>query len=220
MSGPDRLDIADLLRSMEFARLSTLLEKGGHVGPEDGTAYDFLRRHVVLINEFYATWQSTVVETDECYHLLGDTEHFGRRHLGRQEMLVGAIACSVRLDPGAFSEGLPFDDFVQRMEMAIGSADLFVQLFATQQRVGSDVERRERARLRVERCLRELESLGFLDFTEDAGGERRVLPRTAIHRFSLPAQASGGDPSRIGETVDALVGRGILHRSPVDGDDE
>jgi len=220
MSDPDRLDVAALLRSTAFARLSTLLEKGGHVGPEDGTTYDFLRRHIVLINEFYATWQSTVVETDECYHLLGDPEHFGRRHLGRHEMLVGAIACSVRLDPGAFSEGLRFDDFVQRMEMAIGSADMFVQLFAAQQRAGSDVERRERARLRVERCLRDLESLGFVDLVEDAGGSRRVIPRTAIHRFSLPAQASGGDPSRISEAVEALMGRGTLRRTPVDGDDE
>ncbi len=216
----EELDLSDLLRAPRFARLSTVLEKGCHVGREDGEDYDFLRRHLVLVNSFYATWNSAVVEGDECYHLVGDVEHFGRRHLGRHEMLVGAIACSVRLDPGTFSDGLEFDDFVQRIEIATGSADMFLQLFAPQSRVRSDLERREVARTRVERCLRDLESLGFLDLTSDGSGGRRIRPRNAIHRFSLPAQMSGGNPSRIDEAVEALIRQKALSRVSESTQDE
>jgi hypothetical protein len=111
---PEGVGGESLLAAMQdtrFPEVSHRLQRGVHIGPEDGMLMDFLDNHFATLRDFLALWGGTLVRSGEGYiHLVPGDRYHGAAQLGRHDMLVGMALAHMRTDPTLIGRGSSFDE--------------------------------------------------------------------------------------------------------------
>jgi chromosome condensin MukBEF MukE localization factor len=205
---PEGVGGESLLAAMQdtrFPEVSHRLQRGVHIGPEDGMLMDFLDNHFATLRDFLALWGGTLVRSGEGYiHLVPGDRYHGAAQLGRHDMLVGMALAHMRTDPTLIGRGSSFDEIANRIERACGGAEEYLRVMVNRRRQSTVSGQREKAVESIGKSLRRLDSLGFCDIEDDIVRGNIVYPRAAAMRFAEPARHAGGDEAQLTKVINHL----------------
>jgi chromosome condensin MukBEF MukE localization factor len=191
-----------------FPEITTRLEKGAHIGPEDGDLHRSLLAGFLSFQTFYDVWGAELCRAPENYfYLVPSDGHFGDRRLDAAQMLVGQALVHYKLDPSTIDSPVTATQIATHIEHRLGSTERYFREFALVRR-GSvpEGERRLRAMETVMKALRRLALLGFCEISNDQDPEDiTVRPRVAAFRFAQPSIDSGGTEEGVLREVRTLV---------------
>jgi chromosome partition protein MukE len=200
MSGSAHRRLEEVVLDALFPEVDLALRRGRHVGREDGPAWAFLVDALDHLEPFYRRYGCELIQSDGWFHLQPTRDDLGRRHLTVGEMLVGQSLALLYLDPATLREGGRVDrvlvlDSLQRL---VGG-EVLIQLLNPRRKRRDDRLAEATVREEVDRALRGLAALGFIDLEDD-----RLRLRAALMRFAEPVRGLG-DPAA---ALASLVSRG------------
>ncbi|TCO82708.1 condensin subunit MukE [Plasticicumulans lactativorans] len=214
----DRLypTLADALADELFPEVDTLLRRGVHLDETDARRWHFLNAAEEHLAAFYARYGARLVRAAEGYAYLLPGESgalFARRHLAREDMLVGLVLALLRMDPHHLQRLwlLDEDTVLLALQNAVGRGALAEVLSGRKRAVDEETGNRE-IREAVGRALSRLARLGFID-RETRERVPCVRLRKALYRFAEPFRDGAGqlDAAR-------LAARGVVMLGQDDAD--
>ena len=167
-----------------FAVVDTDLRQGRHINLHETERYTFLRNASTHLERFYRLYGWELRNAANGYfHLVPDAARLPRRKLTTAEMLVGQALALMYLDPETLRNGgiVTNDDVVRKLVAIVGEERLVAELNPHRRRHDTRVAEGN-VRNEVEKALRSLTSLGFVE-TQDANHIR--LGRSVL-RFADP----------------------------------
>lgn len=203
------LSLEDVLQHDLFPELDTDLRAGRHVSTVENDKFALLEDAFDLLEPFYRRYGLELTRSDGFMYLVPVGDRARRRQLTAGEMLSGQVLALLKLDPSTVQTG----GLVSRTQML----EMLVSITGEEQLVSALNPRRKRrderiehdtVRQEIDRALRTLESLGFIQLVEDD----HIRLQDALARFLDPVRGSG-DPK---EALQRLVDKG----SVVLGDDD
>jgi chromosome partition protein MukE len=203
-----------------FPDADLMLRRGRHIGPEDGSVYDFLVDAQALLEDLYRRFGCELVQqSDRYFYLLPSGDRLGRRHLSAGEMLVGQTLALLHLDPATLQHGgvVAREAVLARLSDLV-TTDVLIRTLSPRKRKYDARVAAETVRNQVGEALRRLANLGFVDVLDDG----RVRLRPALMRFAEPVRGLA-DPTA---ALARLVARGEVvlgdtsAEDTADGDDE
>jgi chromosome partition protein MukE len=203
-AGAERyLRLQDVVEDALFPEVDLALRRGEHVDVSDLDRYAFLRDAQRLLEAFYLRYGCQLVQADGFFYLLPQGDRLGRRHLGTGEMLVGQVLALLLLDPATLrSQGVVARTQVTaRLAQLVGEERLVEALNPRRRRRDERVAH-ETVRRELDKALRSLAALGFVDLVDD---EALRLKRPLL-RFTEPVRGAE-DPA---VALDRLVRQGHL----------
>ena len=206
--GYDRLE--DVVLDPVFAEVDIDLRQGRHINRHEGERYGFLRDAHEHLERFYRQYDCELRHATEGYfHLVPNGSALGRRRLTVAEMLVGQTLALAFLDPESTRTGgiVTNDDVVRRLVAIVGEDRVVAELNPRRRRHDERVAEGN-VREEVERALRALANLGFVESLE----ARRVRLGPALLRFAEPVHGLE-DRSK---ALEQLIARGLVERPDAD----
>ncbi|AGP36474.1 chromosome partition protein MukE [Sorangium cellulosum] len=210
-----------------FPEVDLALRAGRHVDRDDGDRYSFLVDAQELLEPFYRRYGCELTHATEGYfYLLPSGDRLGRRHLTAGEMLVGQTLALLYLDPATVQSGgvVPRAQLVARLEGLIGRQRLVVALNPRRKRYDERIAE-ETVRIEIDKALRALAALGFVDLQEEGGRgaapaarAERLRVRAPVLRFAEPVRGLGDRAEALGRLV--AEGKVALGDPPPAGTDE
>lgn len=170
-----------------FPEVDLALRAGRHVDRDDGDRYSFLVDAQDFLEPFYRRYGCELVHVAEGYfYLLPSGDRLGRRHLSAGEMVVGQALALLYLDPATVQSGgvVPRAQLVARLEGLVGRQRLVMVL--NPRRKGARYDERvaeENVRLEIDKALRSLAALGFVDLIDET-----LRIRAPVLRFAEPVR--------------------------------
>jgi chromosome partition protein MukE len=197
-----------------FPGVDLALRHGRHIDQDDVDRYEFLREAQPILETFYRRFGCELTYSAEGFFWLRpEGSLLGRRHLSVGEMLVGQALALLLLDPGSVRSGGRIDrrEALHLLEKLVGEERLLVSLNPRRRRSSDDMVAQEIARKEIDKALRGLASLGFIDLLED--GLLRL--RTPLLRFAEPVRGAADRD----EALRRLIAEGKVEELAVEEDE-
>lgn len=208
--------LEDVILDALFPEVDLALRAGRHIDRDDGDRYAFLVDAQDFLEPFYRRYGCELVHVAEGYfYLLPSGDRLGRRHISAGEMLVGQALALLYLDPATLQSGgvVPRAQLVARLEGLVGTQRLVAAL--NPRRKGGRYDERvaeEAVRLEIDKALRSLAALGFLELIEDS-----LRVRAPVLRFAEPVRGLGDPAEALGRLV--TEGKVVLEEAPPEEED-
>jgi chromosome partition protein MukE len=212
MKAPLYRSLEEVINDSAFPDVDLALRAGRHIDIDDGEGFYFLVEAQVQLEQFYDRFGCDLVKTESFFYLLPHGDRLGQRHLTPGEMLVGQALALTYLDPGTVkASGLVTrTQLLELLTNLVGGERLTVALNPRRrrrhERVDEDVARRE-----IDRSLRTLASLGFLDIL----GSDQLRLRAPLLRFTEAVRGAGDDAAALAR----LIARGEVAVATTDETD-
>ena len=182
--GYQRLE--EVIQDPIFPEVDLALRAGRHVDPDDVERHAFLVAAQHLLEPLYLRYGAELIRApDGFFYLLPRGDRLGRRHLSTGEMLLGQVLALMYLDPATVQAA----GVVSRAQ----ALELLSNLVGEQRLIGALNPRRRRhhehvshelARKELDRALRSLDALGFIELLDD----EKVRLRSPLMRFAEPVR--------------------------------
>lgn len=205
---PSDLTLLEALTDPRFVETDVRLREGGHIDDRDIDLFSFLDDARPHLEAFYDRYGCDLIRSVErYYYLLPRGAAFGQAKLSAGEMLVGQVACLLRLDPTSLRTAMrvPRARVVELLDQLLGQDRIGHALNPKRKRtaaVGADLIRKE-----IDLALKTLARLGFVDLE---GDDLRL--RAPLTRFLEPLPDGDQAPRQLEE----LIAEGTL--DPPDGE--
>lgn len=203
MKPPPFMRLEEVILDPIFPEVDLALRAGRHIDRDDGDRYSFLVDAQEFLEPFYRRYGCELVHVaDGYFYLLPSGDRLGRRRLSAGEMLVGQALALLYLDPATLQSGgvVPRAQLVTRLEGLVGHKRLVMTLNPRRTRYDERVAE-ETVRLEIDKALRGLSALGFVDLLSDAGRGAaaairadHLCVRAPVLRFAEPVRGLG-DPA-------------------------
>jgi chromosome partition protein MukE len=214
VTDPGFKTLEQVIEDEHFPEVDLALRRGGHIGRDDGTAYEYLVEAQALLETFYRRFGCELVQqSDGYFYLLPSGDRLGRRHLSAAEMLVGQTLALLYLDPATLQHGgvVGRDGLLQRLSGLVG-VEALVRTLSPRRRKYDERIAAEAVRSAVAEALRKLSDLGFVEVLDDA----QLRLRPALMRFAEPVRGLEDTPA----ALERLVARGEVLLGEPDDEDE
>jgi chromosome condensin MukBEF MukE localization factor len=196
-----------MMKDSRFPEVIHRLQRGVHIGPEDGVLHIFVEDNLGPLRNFLALWDAELVRSPDTYLYLVPSDRFhGTAQFSRQEMLVGQTLAQMRSDPALIGRGAPLADIALRIQGQCGGQEAFLRIVVNRKRRASVSGQQDTAMELIQKAVRKLASYGFCQFDEDPVRGLLVQPRVAAMRFAQYARMAGGDEERLRELLANEVG--------------
>jgi chromosome partition protein MukE len=194
--------LQDVVVDPIFPEVDVALRRGRHFTADDGDPYHFLVDAHPFLQDLYARFQCELVRADGYFFLLPTGDRLGARHLTIGEMLIGQALALVRLDPTSLKTGsvVPRAQVLELLAGLVGRERLVRALNPRRKNPADERVAQENARRELDRAVRALVDLGFLDALD--GDQLRV--RAPVMRFAEPVVGI----EDTAEGLRALIARG------------
>jgi chromosome partition protein MukE len=186
MSGSKYASLEDVVQDPLFPAVDVALRRGRHVDRDDADWYGLLRDAQDHLEPFYRRYSAELVQhPDGYFYLLPNGDQLGKRHLSAAEMLVGQALALSYLDPATVKQrGLSSREAVlERLAGLVGERELFRVLEPRRRKFDERVAH-DSIRTKVDRALRGLAALGFIELVDDDG----IRSRSPLLRFAEPVR--------------------------------
>ena len=203
--------LAEALEDDVFPEVDLRLREGRHIDDLDLDHFTFLEDARAWLEGFYDRYGCDLVRSRDGYYYLSPRgDRFGRRSLSAAEMLVGQALCLLRLDPAILRTTGRVERVrvLELLDQLVGSDRLGRALNPRRKRRSKSVEEEE-IRKDVDRAIRTLARLGFIEVESDL-----LRLRAALSRFAEPV-AHGPQPEG---ALSKLIGSGTLQ--PLDEEED
>jgi chromosome partition protein MukE len=185
--------LEDVVRDETFPGVDLALRRGVHISQDDPEPFAFIADAQVFLEEFYRRYGCELVRSpDQFFYLAPSGDRLGRRHLSAGEMLVGQALALAYLDPAMLEQGgvVERTQIVSRLSSLVGDVRL-IRALNFRRRPSAERVAQEVMRAEIEKALRSLAGLGFVDLVDDV----RMRLRRPVLRFAdavrgLEAQAA------------------------------
>lgn len=175
--------LSDVVDDPLFPEVDLALRAGRHIDTAEHDRYAFLSDAASLLEPFYRRFGAELVRVaDGYFYLLPSGDRLPRRALTVAEMLVGQALALLYLNPMIVVEGglVERAQLIETLASLVGEERLLVALNPRRrgrkdERVAQDGVRKE-----IDRAVRALAGLGFLDLVE----EGRYRMRAPVLRFA------------------------------------
>lgn len=178
--------LQDVVEDDLFPAVDMALRKGRHVDQADLEAYTFLVDAQGLLEAFYRRFGCDLVKSPDGYfYLVPLGPGLPRRSLTPAAMLAGQALALLYLDPSTLQTAGVVERarVLELLAGLVGPEKLLMALNPRRRKRSSTLDE-ERVREELDRGLRTLEALGFLDLVE----EDRLLLRAPLLRFADPVR--------------------------------
>jgi chromosome partition protein MukE len=184
--------LEEVIRDPIFPEVDLALRAGQHVDSDDTDRFAFLVAAQPHLEPLYLRYGAELIRApDGFFFLLPRGDRLGRRHLSTGEMLLGQTLALMYLDP-ATVQAAGVVSRAQALELLanlVGEQRLITALNPRRRRHHEHVAH-ELARKELDRALRSLSALGFIELLDD----EKVRLRTLLMRFAEPVRGLS-DPS-------------------------
>jgi chromosome partition protein MukE len=214
VEGYERLDQA--IEDPLFPEVDLALRAGRHIDVEEGGRYELLAEAQPLLEGFYQRYGWELVRAPAGYFfLVPHGERLSRRQLTTGEMLVGQALALLYLDPATLETAgaATRSQVVEILQHLVGEARLYLELHPRRRKVDERIAA-ESVRREVDKALRSLAHLGFVDLVD----EERLKLRTPLIRFAEPVLAMDDPASALARLVSK--GRAALGTDKDEGTQE
>lgn len=183
--------LEDVVQDDLFPEADLALRRGRHVDQEDTSLYTFLSDAQTYLEPFYRRFGGDLVKSADGYFYLLPVSAKGlpRRSLPNGAMLAGQALALLFLDPSVvMKEGgvLPRARVLELLASLLGERRVVGALNPRRRASGPSHVDEELARQELDRGLKLLEDLGFVDLLPDG----RLKMRTPLLRFTDPVRES------------------------------
>jgi len=181
--------LEDVVQDELFPEVDLALREGHHIDASDTTRYGFLAEAQALLEGFYRRYACELIRSPDGYfYLLPSGERLGRRHLSVGEMLVGQALALLYLDPATIQAAgvLPRAQLLELLANLVGQDKLVAELNPRRRRRDERIAE-ELVRKELDKALRTLAALGFVELMED----ERLRLRAPLLRFTEPVRGLG-----------------------------
>ncbi|MBA2660761.1 MAG: chromosome partition protein MukE [Bradymonadaceae bacterium] len=202
MSHPTYNRLEDVVLDELFPEVDQALREGVHVDQETMQWYGFLEDALEFLEPLYERYGLVLTRAADGYFFLVPLrETTGRQRLSIAEMLVGQALALMLLDPSTVQAGgsVKKAQLVELLVSLVGEERLLQALNPRRSRRDERVEQ-ELARKEVDRALRTLNKLGFIDVVDP----ENLRLRAALLRFAEAVRATD-EPAR---ALERMIGRG------------
>jgi chromosome partition protein MukE len=189
--------LADAIADTLFPEIDVRLREGSHISREDHHRFEFLSRSFDVLLGFYERYGYDLHRAEAGFFYLRPLSGTRRRTMTVAEMLVGQTLALLFLDPRIFMT----DRRVTRTTLR-ETLDQLVGVEALRTRVLKRNIRNQRAvameiRAEIDRALRSLERLGFVQLE----GDDRIELRSSLLRFTEVVRSSADTASSLARLV-------------------
>jgi chromosome partition protein MukE len=177
----------DVVQDPVFPDVDIALRKGRHIDLDDSEWFAFLIEAQPFLEVFYRRFGCELIKIEDGYfYLLPSGDRLGRRQLTRGEMLVGQGLALMYLDPATVKASgvVPVAQLLEILANLVGQDRLIVALNFRKRPPKDARIAEETARREVQKALRGLESLGFVERLSD----EQLRLRTPLMRFADPVR--------------------------------
>lgn len=182
-----------------FPEVDLALRSGRHIDRDDGDHYSFLVDAQDFLEQFYHRYGCELMHAPEGYFfLLPSGDRLGRRHLSAGEMLVGQALALLYLDPTTMQSGgdVPRAQLIERLEALLGRSRLVAELNPRRKSPRAEHVAEESVRSEIDKALRGLSALGFVEL-----GEETLRVRAPVLRFVEPVRGTSDRAAALGRLV-------------------
>lgn len=186
-----------------FAQVDTALRRGSHITLGDYAAHEFVAQNFDAMQEFYETYQCSLVEhPDGFFFLMTEDSIIPSRVLPKPCVHIGQLLALMARDPAITkTRGVVSIDNIFQTLSTMFSPDLLNKIYAPKTReIGTD----KQIKKEVQKALRTLSQLNFI-LLENGGEAIRMTE--AINRF-VDVARHNNEPSNIIQR-DLEIKRGI-----------
>lgn len=207
--------LENVVQDALFPEIDLALREGRHIDTSDADRFGFLAAAQPLLEDFYRRYGCELVRSPDGYfYLLPSGERLGRRHLSVGEMLVGQALALLYLDPATIQAAgtLPRAQLLELLANLVGQDRLVVELNPRRRRRDERIAE-ELVRKELDKALRSLAALGFVELLED----EHLRLRASLLRFAEPVR--GLEPPE--EALRQLIAQGrVLPLAPGEAEEE
>ncbi len=207
--------LEDVIQDELFPEVDLALRYGRHIGIDDPGLFAFLKDTQEHLERFYRRYGCELVRVEDGYfYLMPSGDHLGRRHLGAPEMLVGQALALLYLEPetskatGVITRG----QLLETLAGLVGEENLIVALNPRRRRRDERISQ-ETVRKELDKAVRSLASLGFVEMMED----ECLRLRLPVLRFADPVR---GLEDRAGALRRLAMKGAVSLGEPANSDDE
>jgi len=207
--------LEDVVQDPVFPEVDIALRKGRHIDLDDSEWFAFLTEAQAFLEVFYRRFGCELIKVKDGYfYLLPSGDRLGRRQLTRGEMLVGQGLALMYLDPATVKAAgvVPVAQLLEILVNLVGQDRLIVALNFRKRPPKDARIAEETARKEVQKALRGLESLGFVERLSDD----QLHLRTPLMRFADPVRGLT-EPT---QALARLIERGEVVAEDAPTDDE
>lgn len=206
--------LEDVVGDDLFPQADLALRRGRHVDQEETGLYTFLQDAQGLLESFYRRFGGELVKADGYFYLLPLGQGgLPRRLMPAGAMLAGQALALLYLDPSTVRNAgiVERTQVVELLSSLLGPERLLSALNPRRRKRLAHLDEGE-VRKELDRALRLLDELGFLDLLADD----RLRLRSALMRFTDPVRHAG-DPAR---ALTELVARGMAAYEETEEEDD
>lgn len=204
-----------VIEDQNFPRADTALRRGRHIDQDDVELYAFLADAQAWLEPYYRRFGLELIRIEDGYfYLLPTRATVLRRKLSAGAMLTGQAMALLRLDPSLVETAgvVQKKQVVEMLANLVGEERLLSALNPRLTRRSAMLDP-DRIRTELDKGLRALEEMGFLD----RRGDEELRLRTPLLRFADPVRTLA-DPSA---ALSEMMARGEIEMdTEVDEEDE
>ncbi len=203
-----------VIEDEDFPRADTALRRGRHIDQDDGDLYAFLADAQAWLEPYYRRFGFELIRIEDGYfYLLPTAANVLRRKLSAGAMLTGQALALLRLDPSLVESAgvVSRSRVLEMLANLVGEERLLSALNPRLTRRSAMVDP-ERIRTELDRGLRTLEEMGFLE----RRGDEELRLRTPLLRFADPVRTLA-DPSA---ALSEMMARGEIEMDAETGEEE
>lgn len=179
--------LEDVVQDGDFPDVDLALRRGRHIDLDDSEWFAFLDEAQPWLEPFYRRFGCELIRVHDGYfYLLPSGDRLGKRQLSQGEMLVGQCLALMSLDPARLKAAgvVPVSHLLEFLGSLVGQDRLVSALNSRLSRSKDIRIAEEKARKEVNKALRGLEKLGFVDRLPDD----HLRLRRPLFRFSDPVR--------------------------------
>lgn len=191
--------LEEVIQDDLFPEADLALRAGRHIDQDDLDTYAFLLDALPWLEPFYRRYGFDLVRSSDGYFfLIPDHDKLPRRTLSAADMLVGQALALMLLDPMSVQAAgvIPRAQLLELLDKLLGTDNLIFAVNPRRRRRDEKVDH-EIVRKEIDRALRNLHHLGFIDLSED--GQLRL--RTPLLRFADPVRDLGSPAEALARLI-------------------
>ncbi len=205
--------LEEVIQDDLFPPTDLALRAGRHIDQDDLDAYTFLVDALPWLDPLYRRYGFDLIRSPDGYFfLVPQSDKLPRRTLSAADMLVGQALALMLLDPMSIQAAgvVPRAQLMELLDKLLGADNLIFAVNPRRKRRDEKVDH-ELVRKEIDRALRHLASLGFIDVVQD--GQLRL--RAPLLRFADPVRDLGAPADSLAK----LIGRGQATLLDLDTED-